>query len=388
MDNRQNFLDIVNKFIYGGEYIPPKDIDWFEIKHLAEIHSMLGIVGVVVNRSNIKMPLECYEMFDFMVFDGARRGILTESIFSDATSALNKANIPHIVVKGYILRDLYTEKDMRSMGDIDFIAKEEDLEKIKDVLVSAGFKLNKIYDGEWSYKKNDMTIEFRSGLVDADIGYMDYNKYMSNIFDKAVVMKGCSFELNNNFHFIYMMLHTMKHFYGEGCGVRMILDIALFVKKYKDSLDWKYIKNEFKKLKIELFANNILAVCVRMFNIDFDAKIDDDLYNEIFDYILEGGAFGFARNNLGVADNRERIEKNKSVFSYLLNKAFPNDDTMRGLINWYYDKPKIFLPVAWVYRWFNSLYNKKGLVIKSVVNVGNTTESKKQLELLKKMGLY
>lgn len=388
MDNRQYFIDIINKFIYGGEYIPPKDIDWFQIRQIAEIHSMLGIVGIVVNRSNINMPVECYEMFDYMVFDGAKRGILIESIFNDVTKALNKAEIPHIIVKGYILRNLYAEKDMRTMGDLDFVLKEEDLEKSKEALLAAGFKLTSVYRGEWSYEKNGMTVELTKSLMDADVGYINYEEYMSSIFDKTVLINEYTYELNNDFHFIYMMLHTMKHFYSEGCGIRMILDLALFVRKYKDSLNWDYINAEFNKLKIDVFAKNIIAVCARMFNIDFDADIDDDLYMEIYDYILEGGAFGFARNKEGIAGNRDRIAKNESVIASLFKRAFPDNNTMKGLIGWYSDKPVILLPVAWVYRWIHSVYLKRGFLFKTLINTGEKDESLKQLELLKRIGLY
>ncbi len=388
MNNKQYFIDIVNKFIYGGEYIPPDDIDWNEIKHIAEIHSMLGIVGIVVNRSQIDIPLECYELFDYMVFEGARQGILLEMRFDEVTRALTNAEVPHIVVKGYVLRNIYPEKDMRSMSDIDFVIKKENMEKARDAMIEAGYKLNHIYRGEWSYKKDGMIIEFTHNLMDADVGFFDYEKYMSKIFDNTAVIKDYTYELTNEFHFIYMMMHTMKHFYGEGCGVRMILDLALFVKKYGESLDWGYVNKEFKRTKMDLFAKNMLSLCNRLFNVGDNIEMDEDLYNEIFNYILEGGAFGFARKNYAVAQNRDRIAKNESIAGTLFKRAFPNDKTLRGIVKWYNNKPKILLPVVWVYRWIHSAYIKKGSLFKSIILTCESEESKKQLELLKKIGLY
>lgn len=387
--NRQYFIDIVNKFIYGGEYVAPPDIDWYEIKKIAEIQSLLGLVGIVTSRSNIEnMPLDCSELFEYMIFENARRGMVIERVFKEVTEALNKYNIPHITVKGYVLRNLYPEKDMRSMGDLDFVVKEENMLKAKTALEEAGFAFDKRYRGEWSYKKHGQRVELTHSLVDADVGFFNYEEYMSQIFEHVVKMDNCTYQLTNEFHFIYMILHTMKHFYAEGCGIRMIIDMALFLNKYKSELDWDYINGELKKLKTDVFAKNMIALCGRLFKTDVPDDMDPELFEAVFDYIMTGGTFGFARKNLGVADGRNMMAKNQSVAVNLFHRAFPNDDTMRGLINWYYDKTKLLLPAAWVYRWIHSIVTKRGMLLKSLINLGSKEESKKQYELLKKIGLY
>lgn len=386
--DKKYFIDIINKFIYGGIYEPPADIDWFEIKRLAEIHSMGGIIGVVVNRSTIDMPLECYEYFDFSVFDCARMGIMWEMRYKEITDALNSAEIPHIIVKGYILRYLYPEKDMRTMGDLDFVIASENLEKAMKPIINKGYKLLSVFKGDWIYEKNGMAIELHPGLVDADVGLINYQEYMSDIFNKTELVKGYTFQLTNEFHFIYMIMHTMKHFYGEGCGIRMILDIALFLNRYNHNLDWNYINKELVGLKINVFADNMFALCHVLFNSEINKTIDDDLFESVFDYIMEGGTFGFARENYAVSQGRNRIAKNQSLISLLFHRAFPNDEVMRGLIMWYRNKSVLLLPVAWVYRWIHSAFTKKGQLVKSVIATGETKESKKQLELLTKLGLY
>lgn len=386
--NEKYFIDIINKFIYGGAYEAPEDIDWFKIKKLAEIHSMGGIIGIVVNRSNINMPLECYEYFDYMVFDCARMGIMWELRYREITDALNKAGIPHIIVKGYILKNLYPEKDMRTMGDLDFVAAYEDLERAMPVILKKGYKLKAVYKGDWAYEKEGMTIELHPGLVDADVGFINYKEYMSDIFGKTKKISGFTYELTNEFHIIYMIMHIMKHFYGDGCGIRMILDLALFLNKYKNELDWDYVNNELVGLKIDVFADNMFALCHRLFNTDINKYIDDELFYSVFDYIMEGGTFGFARKNYAVSQGRDRIAKNQNLISLLFHRAFPNDEQMRGLIIWYRNKSKLLLPAAWVYRWIHSAFIKRGQLVRSVAAVGETKESKKQLELLIKLGLY
>lgn len=388
MDNKRYFIDIINKFIYGGEYKPPIDIDWHEIKRLAEIHSLGGLVGVVVNRSNIKMPIECYEYFDYMVFDCARNGIMWEKRYNEVTSALSSVNIPHIIVKGYILRNIYPEKDMRTMGDLDFVVHKEDMERARDALLASGYTLESVFKGEWCYKKDNMLVELHPGLMDADVGFIDYEGYMSKIFDNTKVIKGCTYELTDEFHFIYMTMHIMKHFYSDGAGIRMMLDMALFIKRYKQNLDWNYINRELKNLKMDVFFDNIQALCYRLFDSGINNKIDEELYNEVFDYIMTGGAFGFARKNFEISQSRDRIAKNEYVIKTLFKRAFPSDNEMRGLVLWYYNKPKALLPVAWAYRWVNSAFLKRGKLVKSIILTAENKESRKQLEMLKKLGLY
>jgi len=52
--------------------------------------------------------------------------------------------------------------------------------------------------------------------------------------------------------------------YG-GMGVRLLLDIYIYMKKFHDSLDWDYIKGELEKLGIADFERESRELAMKVF---------------------------------------------------------------------------------------------------------------------------
>ena len=73
-------------------------------------------------------------------------------------------------------------------------------------------------------------------------------------------------------HFIFLLFHLAKHLNSSGAGIRMVLDLAVFLKKYQDSMDWEFIRKELAGIRLQDFAEHILSLCGALF-LDGGAKI-------------------------------------------------------------------------------------------------------------------
>ena len=106
-------------------------------------------------------------------------------------------------------------------------------------------------------------------------------------------------ELNgvNTTSYTYFLAHTVihmgKHYIEKGAGIRNLCDIALFVSKYKEQIDFVLLKNICDEQNFRKILNYTLNALnqwygVELSGIDFE-KADTGKFVE---YFLANGIFG------------------------------------------------------------------------------------------------
>lgn len=369
--------------------IDEEKVDWNKLVELSSIHSVCGIIYLSlkeknVNRKKLMEYLQCR-------FNKESGFAIRQQILYDRTLSLfEKYGIKNIVSKGYVLKKLYPNEEVRTMGDMDILICEEDSKKTDAMLKENGYNMDNLFVNEIGYSKSGCAIEIHTSLMDDDLGNgFDYSFYFDEKSKSASPYKGeYTYVLKNEDHLIYLLAHIAKHFYNEGCGIRMIMDIAVFTKKYMSSLDWDYIFVELKNIKLFEFSNNIFYLCNKWFGVKVTNHImSDELYKAIFTYIMEGGTFGFHSKMIGT--KLVRNEKNRNAIVGIFNWFFPKDELMRKKLPWYKDKPKFLLPIAWGIMWFRASKSKNSVEVEKIKNALNgRKEAEKEFKLLKELGLY
>lgn len=384
-----DFLSILNSYINNKIFFKTTKINWESIYHLASIHSVQGIIAAVANNTKLCIPDAIKAKFQKDLYSTLMYSVKQEKEAESLLNILNKACIPHIMTKGYVVKNYYPDKELRTMGDIDILVSEESFEKAKELLKENDYTITDTYFNEVSFDKNNVHFEIHKSLLDEDLGNSyDYGKYFEQLCKKAVKVKDHTYELSTDDHLIYLMAHIGKHFYNEGCGIRMIMDIAVYVNRFNDKLNWDYLWDEFEKIRLKKFAENIFFICNKWFNTEiYVPNMSADLYKEIESYILEAGTFGFYERNSGVKLLRKSYGSGKQ--GNVMAWFFPSDNDMRELSEWYKDKPMFLLPAAWIKRWFDSFRTKKWSAVSKVLGtVKGRDTAEKQYVILKELGIY
>ena len=159
-ENSKELIKILKAFLFEEKYIQSSNTQIDDIVKIAELHNVTAMVGYVLEKNNVsvyddiapklfKKKLQCGIL-------GAKR----EMLFNEISDALSEKSIEHIIVKGYVLRELYPVKDLRTMSDMDFVIKSEDGNNMEKVMESLNYDLDEYVQGDWSYFKNNMHIEF------------------------------------------------------------------------------------------------------------------------------------------------------------------------------------------------------------------------------------
>lgn len=258
-------------------------------------------------------------------------------------------------MKGALLRFDYPQPEMREMSDIDILVNEINFQKGCAVLNNLGYALVKDI-GHHAVFKNDkgIVVELHHTLCDITADKKQYEYFYG--FKRSHKRKGYEYimDFNNEDFYIYMLAHMARHFYVKGCGVRNLVDLFVYRRKYETILDWNYVEDELKELGLYDFYKQMNMLS----RIWLENGEWTDFYIHLINYMLEGGIYGRDENGFW----------NK----YRVNESAGDKDYRKQLKRWYYFPPLNYmqeyysylhkypclLPFAWIRRGINGLLSK------------------------------
>lgn len=377
----------------------PASFSYEKLYEAAREHSVTPIIFQELYRLDSdweKGSRESLESFKKSYISAVYLSSLQDFGVEELGEKLAEQGIEYIPVKGYVIKNLYPEPELRTMSDIDILIQEKDRLKTDEILKNLGYERQGLGSNVWTYKRGMVTFEIHVNLAGKKYwNDVDYIGYFSELFQKShPIGEKTERRLTLEDHFLFLCFHLARHLCSTGAGIRMILDIALYIKHYDKQMDWQYIWEEADKLQLRDFIENMLFICRSWFHVETEVSAErmDSRIQAIFEeYVLSGGVFGFERED-SIRRLRKGIRKegsNRSLWvklRALLYLAFPDREHMKDFLPELEDHPAL-LPAAWVKRWYLGLRNKER-VKKSLENFsGNVEEAKSQWELLKKIGL-
>ena len=384
-----NIFQITKSFIFDEKPVLSQECNWDELFYYGNIHSLLGIIGYVVTKYQLcDDPSYSYKFEKAMInYYGYqyRRNKQMERLIT----ILNENQIDHLLMKGYIVKDLYPVPELRSYGDIDFVIKKEDRNKTDQLMIDLGYKYHEQWEPVYSYIKDTEYYEIHTEMLDSEISDGKQREYFYDFWNHAINKERHTYVLDDEYHFLYLLAHLAKHASRRGAGLRMYLDIAVYIDHYRNSLDWKYIIEQLEILNLKRFFYSVCSLCKRWFSVEppcYIEYIDDETAERFTEITMNGGTFGFQNNNDAVTTLKESKEHNNK-FRIIVRQIFPPVDKLQARYT-YLQKNKWLLPVAWIDRVIRNrkLINRRINTAKEIVEM-DRTEIDDVFDLNKKIGL-
>ena len=277
--------------------------------------------------------------------------------------AFDENKIYNLPMKGYFLKKDYPNPFERSISDYDILFDLKDIDRIKNVFKDNGYKFLKNDDQQYHFtKKPFMYIEMHHSLVKkSDKNY----SLLANQLEIAKTRNGYSYskEMSYEDYYIYMLIHSAKHFSEGGIGLRMLADEYVFYRKYADTLDWKYINSRLKKCGIDSFEKKLRAVALKWFSPE--SEIQD--FDDVEEYILMSFALGRADVAVMSVMEKQRVDadtgKKKSRLANFIASLFPGKETM-SIKYPFVEKMPFLLPYSWICMWSRRAFIDKNIHIK------------------------
>ncbi len=364
-------LEILSAFIHNRKPLVSCDSQEAKVFYFFCIQNILPILAYmdkkwdIIKDENIKKKLlDCY-------YQAIAENFNKADMFEKISEKLSENGISHMPVKGWYVRSLYPVPELRTFGDIDILINKKDRRKTDEIFIENGYTINENWEPTYSYHKGISRCEVHTELMDSDLGKGEQVvSYFSDALETAQKDVGERLSPQKDLHLVYLFCHLAKHLYKGGAGIRMYMDIALFLKANANTLDFDKIYEVFEKLRLERFFKTVVFACCEWFQIDIPFEINDikrDSIEALKAYTFGADLFGKSRDKSIIS---LRNDESGSKGSVLKDTLFPSAKKIEERYKFIKGRSYL-LPVAWVAR---SLVNLKDIPqkLKYVKRVSDT----------------
>lgn len=366
------FLQVLSDHLNGRATNPPDGLDWPQIAKYAKSHEVEGIVYHQC-KDYLSKHEELASVNDRLSKATAAAVFYYANncyAFTELEKIYKEENVSFFSVKGLILAKLYPIPAFRTMGDLDIVLHPEDRERTHKKIIELGYSYKQSSLAK-CYSRANQSLEIHDRLVyDNEERNFKRKNFYNSYWDYASQSEKNStyYRLNWNFHFAFLVDHLMKHFTVDGVGFRQFLDLAVVVQRVQD-LDWIWIEQKLSEVGLWSFTLSSLTFCKRWWGIKIPVNlnwtIDEDTFQDSTELIFRNGVFGFDNadhqiNAVGKEADTVHVPAILRSCILFLRRLFQPYEKMKNLPYCYFlIGKKYLLPVAWIYRFFYVLKNKK-----------------------------
>jgi len=386
---KEYLIKLCNSFINNKVEALDGSIDYSMLFEFSNAHNLSAVLFCVLKNAPNKdiIPADIYKRFEDDFYSAVFRYSIQGGIADELSSIFEENEIKHIFFKGVQLREYYPTPQSRVMGDVDVLIEEENREKVKALLTKNGYEAVAANGPVWEYSKNGFAVEVHTKIISGKVGASDAENGFADAIKHAAFC-GYRGTLDNNYHFAYLLTHIAHHFWFYGAGIKLILDLAAFMKS--EEIDLRAVLEKMGEIGLEDFSKVVLSVCKRWFSVGEDFGVDTKTTEK---FISSFGAFGNLDRNKAAVIERKELEEGKKT-SRLTTKfrlAFPPYSKLKNIpyISFIEGRPYL-TPAAWVYRFYYNFKFRKAFVKKATADIGSeeTKElAKKELDYFEEIGL-
>lgn len=316
---------------------------------------------------------------------------------------LDQNNIDTVIIKGSAAAMNYPKPEYRSMGDVDFIVRADDFEKVAELMLANGYayelgdvQANLHIKGESyhhvEFVKDGVTFELHKHMSDTmqDPKINDRMRELTTSGMNHIVTSHIGpYEFptfDTNLNGLIFIRHIIQHMHSGGIGLRHLIDWMMFVDRHLDDKTWNDSFEAWAdSLNLKDTAKVFAKICqkylgLRTDDITWCADADDELCDFWMNQIMSSGNFG--RKNKKEDEGATVLTKNKNIFTFLGSLQ------RLGVSNWKSaHKHEFLVPFAWFYQICH--YIRKGLFRKSPIKSlkKDIAKSKDKKDMLGKLNL-
>ncbi len=307
MNNKETVFGLLRSALTGSKLNTelPADITTnTDLFNISSSHSVANVVSMSLLNNGITPEGTPFEQAELRA---AYSDAQIEAMMSSIRFTFEAHHITFIPLKGLVLKQFYPETSMRTCGDVDILVKEDQIEDAVSLLVKeCGYKVESYnYHDVALITPEEQTVELHFSVL-YDIEQLD--SVLSHVWDYTEPIAGkCEMKLTDDFFLFFILAHMFHHFVTGGCGIRFFMD--LWVIKHRMGIEYENGARDFCiQAGIEKFA----ATAIQLSEVWFGEGCEHtELTKAMEEYILSGGTFGSAENNVaasGIVKQSDRLQ--------------------------------------------------------------------------------
>lgn len=321
--------------------------------NIAQKHHIVTMLYYAMHDCGVKIPDEIQHRMQQIVLAEAVVNEQQLYCIDEIGRIFAENNIDYMFLKGSVLKKYYPRTEMRRMGDIDILIREEQYRKITEIMTGIGFVFKYESDHELVWRRGNVTIELHKILMPSY--NTDLHGYFGNGWKRAVLQEKNRYTFSDNDMLIYIFSHFAKHYRDTGIGIIHMCDLYFVLKNF--NLDFDYIDKELEKLHLRDFWHNVKATL----DVWFNGAQSTDMTDYITAVIFNSGVYGLKENSvLSMALKSEKTHKNLicGKIYRIFHMFFPTYSSMKRKYPALVKSPYL-LPYFWVCRWVRLLFTRR-----------------------------
>lgn len=277
---------------------------------MAKKHSVANLLYLAL-KDDPAFPADLRAAMEALLFNSMRQQVAQEYEAERVFSALEKAGIRFLPMKGIVLRPLYPAPEMRISCDVDLFYDKAERARAGELMVSLGYQSDGADANHEGFVKGPVSIELHHNLM---THFPTIDAYYEDLWSRLIPESDYRFRMSDEDFYIYSTIHTMKHFAVGGTGIRSVLDVFVYLHA-KPMLDMAYIERELAGIGLLEFHRTLLTLSEVYFG---GQEMPPDM-QPVSDYILGSGTYGkfsqFVANTTAVSKGGR--------LGYFISRAFP-----------------------------------------------------------------
>lgn len=233
----------------------PSEVDWLEIRALAEQHGLSAIVldGIEKLPEKSRPPkgvLLQWIAETLQVYE--RRFELYCHSIADLAGFYNSLGYKMMVLKGYVCGLDWPKPEHRPCGDIDIWLFGQQKKADADISKEKRIEIDSSHNHHTVFNWHGFMVENHYDFI--TVQHHKSNAVYERILKKLGEDDTHTFTLygekvyspSSNLHALFLIKHHVMHFAAEGITVRQLLDWAFFVKAHGKDVDWPWVISVLK----------------------------------------------------------------------------------------------------------------------------------------------
>ena len=364
----KGIIQLVESALTGREQPLPENLDFEMVYEFAKAHNVVTLLYYGLKNSKANLSAELDKKFFLSAASAAAFFEQQQRGFGELCTKFDREEIDYLVLKGAAIRKEYPQEDFRAMGDIDFLIRAEQYEKIQGIMADLGYQEEEEWNSVFSWRKKLLHVELHQTPIPTDVE--DYHNYYKDGWHLAKKCDGSQnrYEMSNEDSFIYIFVHFAKHYRIAGIGIRQLVDLYILLEKHSD-MDMEYIKTELEKLSLLKFFENVK----RTISVWFYDVPSDEIVDFITQRVMRSGVFGTREafnQSTAIKEGKKNNVKHIRLRRFMNALFMPYKDMC--ILFPVLKKLPILLPVMWLWRFVRILlfrtsrFNQRMGEIKSI----------------------
>ena len=249
--------------------IIPKDIDWMQLKALAEEQGISSIVldGIEKLPDNQRPPQVLLLEWIGEVLQGESVYKLQKDVATDIAKLFYKNGIRTYILKGVVVSECYPKPNHRvsvdidcfllpDKGDFDAWSLGNDLIRSKRINVNTDFYKNSSFDiSGVNIENHQYLTPFRGNARLASLEKL-LQSYLGKDNGEDVFEGTHLYRPPVMVSALFLIEHAYSHFLHEGLTWRMVLDWIMFNKKHNKEINWVEFEGNIDKFGFRKFYDS------------------------------------------------------------------------------------------------------------------------------------